>query len=606
MIAEGGTHFSAAQLASLALPGLPKSKRGVQFLADRERWSWIERQGRGGGRLYSVLDLPEAARLALQQRRERLVPANLRPVGRPRGSDFFTKNPAVADAVEAILANRQLSAPRLLELLAQRFTIAEIPTRRTLARFIQKLEEQKAALLASTRNPDLYKSRFKLALGRADGGAEYAHQVWELDTTKVDVLTKGGRKMVFGVIDRYSRRARFMVGESESGQAVRRLLVETIQAWGVVPEMIATDNGCGYINKSIVTALETLGIRHWRCPPGTPEKKPFVERLFGTFTRERAALLGGFAGHNVAQAQQLRSKAKKETGRAVIVPELEPAELQAILDAWVDGVYHRREHSGIRTTPMQRWLASPVPARAAPAEEVLKMALSAYVGAFKVGKRGVQWKRGRYWAPALAPFIGRMVIVRRDEEDLGALFIFDEDGHYIDTAVNHERAGLSEEQFAREAARHQRTFMNAARAELRGKQARFRFEDARDGVLRRDAEEAGKLITLPPSTRSGSTPQLDSLARQPAPVLPSAARLEEAERRLAPRKSSREPTPKERVAWADRIIEADRLGAAVDADELKRARLFAQSTAYKAEKLISGHFGTAPAQTPMFNRRHSA
>ena len=56
-----------------------------------------------------------------------------------------------------------------------------------------------------------------------------------------------------------------------------------------------------------------------------------------------------------------------KTGRAVIVPELEADELQAIIDAWTDGVYHVREHSGIRTTPMRRWMSSPVPPRAAPA-----------------------------------------------------------------------------------------------------------------------------------------------------------------------------------------------------------------------------------------------
>jgi lambda repressor-like predicted transcriptional regulator len=66
VIAQGGTHLSAAQLAQLALPGLPKSKRGVQFVADRESWPWIERPGRGGGRLYAIENLPEPARKALE------------------------------------------------------------------------------------------------------------------------------------------------------------------------------------------------------------------------------------------------------------------------------------------------------------------------------------------------------------------------------------------------------------------------------------------------------------------------------------------------------------------------------------------------------------
>lgn len=602
---SGGTRLSAAQLAELNLPGLPASKRGINMLAERRGWAFTEEQARGGKcRFYSIDQLPGQARAAFEATRAKLVPANLRSVGRPRGSDFFTRNPEVADAVEAILADRQLAAPRILELLFQRFGL-NLPSLRTLKRFIAKLEKEKGAVFASIRDPDRFKSRHRISLGRADASVDRAHQVWELDTTKIDVLTKGGRKVVFGVIDRYSRRVRFMVGESESGQAVRRLLVETIRAWGVMPEMVATDNGSGYINRSIVTSLEVLGIQHWLCPPGTPEKKPFVERVFGTFTRERAELLAGYAGHNVAEAQQLRGRAKKETGKAVIVPMLEPEELQRILDAWVDGLYHVREHSSLGTTPMKRWMSSPVPARTAPPEDVLKIALSAYVTAAKVGKRGIRWKGGRYWTDELLPFMDRMVIVRRDEDDLGALFVFDEDQHFIGTAVNHLRAGVSEEAFAREATRRQQEYMKAAKAEIRTKQRAFSFDDAVQSLLRREAENAGKLTTLPLPTVDRSTPQLDSIANAPQPDLPSAARVEEALARGPARPKKTQLTLAEKIEWADRLIEADRHGAAVDPEELQRARLFASSTAYRAEKVVSAAFGAAPASTAN-DRRQSA
>jgi transposase InsO family protein len=597
------THLSAADLALLNLPGLPTSKRKVNERAAREGWSFVERVGRGGGRLYAIADLPEAARRAFQARVERRVPANLRPVGRPAGTDFFTRHPDVADAVEAILAERSLAAMRVLELLSQRF--ARLPSRRTLARFIDKLETDKKALLASVRDPDSFKSRYKVALGRADGSVTHAHQVWELDTTKVDVLTKGGRVSVLGVIDRWSRRARFLVAPSESGQSVRRLLIDTIAAWGVMPDAVATDNGSGYINASIASALETLGIRHIRCLPGSPERKPYVERLFGTWTRERAALLPGFAGHNVAQAQQLRGKAKKETGRAVVVPELTGPELQEILTAWTDGTYHQRTHSSIGTSPMRRWLSSPVPARAAPAADVLKIALSRKLGTAVVGKRGIQWKGGRYWAAALVPHMGRPVTIRIDEDDLGALFVFDGEGRFVDTAVNAERAGLSEEAFARAADLHQRAWMKEHRAELRAKQRAFSFEDARDQLLRHEAEAAGKLRYLPTATTRSTTPQLDSIAQAPAPATPSAARLEEAARRSVPTPRPAELNVAERVAAADRVIDAADRGAPVDPDELRRARLFATTTAYRAEKIVGGHFG---ASNPVHHdvRRQSA
>jgi putative transposase len=600
-----GGHLSAADIAKLGLPGLPKSKRGVHFLAEREGWSWTERKGKGGGRVYCLSNLPEPAQSYLEQRRARLVPANLRPVGRPKGSDFFTNHRDVADAVEALIAEQSRSAQRVLELLSQRFMF--LPSRRTLSRFIARLEEEKAALLASTRNPDLFKSRYRVSLGRADGAISYANQVWELDTTPVDVLTKGGRMAILGVIDRYSRRARFLVAPSESGQSVRRLLIDTIRAWGVMPETVMTDNGSGYINGSIVSALETLGIQHWRCPPGSPDKKPFIERLFGTFTRERAELLDGYAGHNVAEAQALRAREKKRTGRALILPSLDAGELQAILDAWLDGVYHQREHSGIRATPLARWTSSPGASAKAPSEDVLKIALSKLIGPAKVGKRGIQWKKGRYWSPALPAWMGRMVLLRRDEDDLGALFVFDQDGHFIDTAVNHLRAGLSEEAFALAAGRHQREWMNVARADVRAKQRAFNFEDVRNDLLVSDGVRAGQVAVFPSSTHDRTTPQLDSISKAPAPApLPSAAQLADALARSA-RPKAPALSAAQKVAAADRVLAAADAGAEVDSTELARARLYATSTEYRAEKLLVGDFAAAkrPA-SPAHVRRHSA
>ncbi|WP_052730183.1 DDE-type integrase/transposase/recombinase [Sphingomonas sp. SRS2] len=565
--------YSASEIAAFELPDFSATKRGILAYLTKNEVEPFATGGRGNAGLYRVEDLPERLRSALEQRTApRLAvrapkPVNdiSRSVGRPKGSDYWTQNPEVADAVVSILARQKISAARIRELLETRYI--ELPSDRSLQRFIKHYETTRPALLASTRDPDLFKGKYRLALGRADAGTTRAHEVWELDTTKADVLTKGGRIMILGLIDRFSRRARFIIAPSESGQSVRRLLIDTIQAWGVMPEAVATDNGSGYINKSIVSALEALGIEHKLCPPGSPEKKPFVERLFGTFTRERAELLGGYAGHNVADAQRLRGRAKKETGRAVIIPEMEPEELQAVLDAWVDGVYHQRRHGSLGMSPMAKWQSCTAAPAAAPSRDVLLMALSALVGSVTVGKRGVQWKKGRYWAPELAAFVGRPVLVRRDEDELGELFIFGEDGRFICTATNSERAGISEEAFAVEARRQQAAYMKAARADIRQKQNNFRFEDARDALLRRDAESAGKLAILPRATVERSTPVLDSLAEPtplPQPIDPDVVAT--------------------RVARADHLISQADDGHEVPADQLAWAQAFASGPAYAGFK----------------------
>lgn len=70
--------FTASQLAALALPGLPTTMAGVQFMAERENWRkperqyprdpeglWRRRKGRGGGFEYHLRCLPVAARARL-------------------------------------------------------------------------------------------------------------------------------------------------------------------------------------------------------------------------------------------------------------------------------------------------------------------------------------------------------------------------------------------------------------------------------------------------------------------------------------------------------------------------------------------------------------
>ena len=73
--------YSSDELAALALPGLPRTRRNVDLLAEREGWRapegehptnpagwWRRRAGRGGGVEYSSAALPQKARAALALR----------------------------------------------------------------------------------------------------------------------------------------------------------------------------------------------------------------------------------------------------------------------------------------------------------------------------------------------------------------------------------------------------------------------------------------------------------------------------------------------------------------------------------------------------------
>lgn len=593
--------LTAQQIADLRLEGLPTTVRGVISRANAEGWQWKPRMGRGGGRLYAADALPEAARADLVWRRADAVTVAARPAGRPSGSDFFTRNPAVADAVKVILSEYRHPSETVMKMLATRFVT--LPSLRTLRRFIQRCEDDNRVLFTMTRDPDRAKSRYRMALGRMDATVTCAHQMWEIDTTKADLICTDGRKNILGIIDRWSRRARFLVVDSESAQSVRRMLVTTIIAWGVMPQVLKVDNGSGFINASLGTALDILGIALDVCLPGHPEDKPHVERLFGTFNRQRAPLLKGFSGHNVAQAQKLRAKAKKEKGRAVIEAGIDSAELQRILDAWTDGEYHQRTHSSLGMSPMEKWRRSPEPARAAPSPALLKIALSAYVGVATVGKRGVRWSNGRYWSAALAPWLDRQVVLRRDEDDLGALFVFDLDGNFIDTAVNHERAGVSQQQFAMAARQHVGAHLAKQKAELRNSKKGFSIEKAIDRMLRDEAEAAGRLAHFPMPTRADATPAMDSIGHAVAPAACAPA----APAKPAITATAISPTaqsPAEKVAQADAVIDAASRGEAVDPDMLARARLYVGTSEYRAQKIVDGHF--APRPTAPDARRGAA
>lgn len=603
VVPSGGSephgYISADNLAALSLASVPTTKRGVNKLAARSGWRFIDRIGRGGGRLYAIADLPQAARDELLRRRLEAIDSSAPSRGRPAGSGYFDCNPDIADAVVAMIAERRQPARALRAKIAVSFPEHNPPSIRAIQRFVAAVECQRQAELASLRDPDAFKGRYRLALGRADGSATHANQVWELDTTTADVMTLGGRKAILGLIDRYSRRAAFMVAESESGQSVRRFLVDTIRGWGVMPDAVMTDNGSGYINQSIRSALEALGIEHRICPPGSPEKKPYIERLFGTFTRERAALLDGFAGHNVSDAQRIRAKARKDSGRAVIEAHMSPEELQAVLTNWLDGEYHQREHGTTRMAPLARWLACRHPRTMAPSEDVLRIALSAMVGERTVGKRGIRWKEGRYWSPALAAWMGRTVIVRRDEDELGELFVFAPDHSFIDIAINHERAGVSEEEYARAARAEQDEFIRRARADIRAKQRRFDPAAMRDKLLRADAAAAGKLAVLPVRGTTPSTPAIDSLSEATAGGLKASAGEPTF---VSPREASAAVvqlrTPEQKMRDADELIARAEAGEAIDAAALRKAQLYRGTSEYRAQRALADAFGpTPPHQT---------
>jgi putative transposase len=97
------------------------------------------------------------------------------------------------------------------------------------------------------------------------------------------------------------------VARSESAHDAVRLIARAVSAWAV-PETIHGDNGAGFMSHHAQRVLEDLGITYIASPPFRPETKPFIESVIKTMSHDLLATLPGFAGHSVAQRQDIRAR----------------------------------------------------------------------------------------------------------------------------------------------------------------------------------------------------------------------------------------------------------------------------------------------------------
>jgi hypothetical protein len=188
------------------------------------------------------------------------------------------------------------------------------------------------------------------------------------------------------------------------------------------------DNGKDYTAKHINEGLEGLGITPITLPPFTPERKPIVERFFGTLTRSLFEMLPGYCGHNVADAQAIRARtsfADRFAGKTDDEQGLSQAELQAVIDAWIEDFYHQEKHSSLGMSPNAKASAAErLPRRV---EDIRAVdVLLAQGGIAKVGKKGVRADNIQYWNDLfLGPLVGQRVRYRIDPRDVGRIYIFD-------------------------------------------------------------------------------------------------------------------------------------------------------------------------------------
>ena len=143
-------------------------------------------------------------------------------------------------------------------------------------------------------------------------------------------MVEGRRAILFTVLDDHSR---LVVGaqfaHAESTVRLEGVLRCAFQARGLC-QRLYVDNGAPYASRQLARVCAALGIRLTHSTPGRPQGRGKIERFFRTLRQEVLVELD----------------AHQQPGLT---------ELERILQAWIEQVYHRRVHSETKMTPHARF-----------------------------------------------------------------------------------------------------------------------------------------------------------------------------------------------------------------------------------------------------------
>jgi transposase InsO family protein len=191
------------------------------------------------------------------------------------------------------------------------------PDERTLQRHFVRLE-------LNTRPNGLPPQAF----GRFE--ADAPNQRWTGDA--LHGPTVNGRKAIlFAFIDDHSRLLPgYRWGRREDTVRLEAALHHGLAARGI-PDSLYMDNGSAMIDKQLQRACACLGIRIVHSRPGQPAGRGKIEKFFRTVREQFLVEIG--SGRELADMTQLNT----------------------LFTAWIETVYHRRQHTETGQAPIERW-----------------------------------------------------------------------------------------------------------------------------------------------------------------------------------------------------------------------------------------------------------
>lgn len=510
-----------------------------------------------------------------------------------------------------IAARPHISTANLMDGLKAAFKDRELPSHRTLQRWVSRFKTEYRRDLTAIADPDQWRSKYKAAPGSASEGIVRPNQLWELDSTLGDVLLldpesgKSKRYALIKAVDVATRRALMLVARTSTAAAVAALMRKAILAWGV-PERIKMDNGADYTSRAVESLLEGLGIERDLCPPFSPEKKPHVERAFKTFQHSVVEILPGYIGHNVAdrKAIEARKAFAERLGESdsTVAVSMTPEEFQDICDHWCEEAYAHRVHSSLGRSPFEAAAAYTGPIRRIQDERALDFLLLPASGddaTRTITKKGIRIAGGHYVHEALGAMVGDQVRVLTDPADLGHVYVFDLDGRFLCEAINPVRRGISAEDIAARTKKLQKQADAEVKATMKALERQSNWDEMAANIRRDKAEAASNVIagnfrptaehTTNALTEAGKAARSSDFAARQETSEEQAERAELAER-LEEHASGEQITKisdrQHKFEWALAIERALEEGRDVDPEERRKFEIYSQSPEYRAERRV--------------------
>jgi transposase InsO family protein len=264
----------------------------------------------------------------------------------------------VTAAVAEAIARQHREHPRwsfklhhdnLLALAREEPALIPVPGYATLCRY---MKERVLLKRRRKRRDDAVGVRDHVPRERRSFEVTHVHGLWHLDFHEGSraLCTADGeykKPQLLGVLDDRSRLCCHLQWYwDETAESLVHGLMQAFAKRGL-PRALLTDNGSAMLAAETTEGLERLGITHHTTLPASPEQNGKQESFWGQIEGRLLLMLEG-------------------------EPSLTLDLLNTATQAWVEQEYHRKVHSEIGQSPLERYLAGPTVGRECPNSDALR------------------------------------------------------------------------------------------------------------------------------------------------------------------------------------------------------------------------------------------